>query len=379
MDEVESDAAQVGARDADLRSPEAGNHSSGDRYVAGGVHWESFSHRQLFAMLHERADVAAVHEAADRWQQYAESIGALADRFGRMLASLEAAWSGESADSAISALRKNTEWLAQLARTTTDMARPIDEAAYQLSAAQRAMPAPPDTEGTPAGAVTGSAAGPGTGFLIAVVGAVTGGTTSVVGSMIERSAEKDQAVYVMREHERGSRVVDADTPQFSDALTTIPGLVSMPGLAAAVGRTVAASTAHRRARGGPPEVRQAPTGDSAAGAGAAQTSTAASWAAVGPEARWQAMTSTSAVSGTVVGNQPVGGSVATHAACSRLVGGGGVLPPPVDRTTSRAFPASGTLAAGGARREEGDRTRSYPYDFDLFGDLESTAPAVIGE
>ncbi|KOX34359.1 hypothetical protein ADK67_03730 [Saccharothrix sp. NRRL B-16348] len=379
MDEVESDTAQGRSRGADPRSLEAGIHPSDDRYVAGGVRWESYSHRQLFAMLHERVDVAAVHDAADRWRQHGESIGALADRFGRMLASLEAVWNGESAVSAISALRKNAEWLAHLARTTTDMARPVDEAAYQLSAAQRAMPAPQDPANAHAGAVAGSAAGAGAGLLIAVVGAVTGGTTSVIGTMIGQSAEKDQAVYVMREHERGSQAVDADTPQFSDALTTIPGLVSMPGLTAAVGRTVAASTAHRRAQGKSQEARQDPLGESAPGAGAAQTSTAVSWAAGGPEARWQAMTSTSAVSGTVVGNQPVGGSVATHAAMSGLVAGGGMPPPPVDRSTSRTPPASGAHAAGGADREEDGRHGPYPYDFDLFGDLESTAPAVIGE
>ncbi|GAA2659989.1 MULTISPECIES: hypothetical protein [Actinosynnema] len=369
MEELEGSAAREGKRTPLPASSETEALTT-DRYVAGGVPWENYSHRQLFDMLHEHADLSATYEGAIRWRDHGEAIEFLSGQFNRLLTSLAHSWTGKSADNALELLGQNAAWLADLAHTAADMGTTVSTAADQLAAAQRAMPVPRDqATGASLGAGFGSDATGGESDLLAsVIGTVLGGTTSVLGDMLDERSHKDWAVQVMRDHEQGAMEIDDSTPQFAGTLSTITSLVAAPTIATALNRTPSQATAGRSPQERTHDTQQAQLGDRSSGLDTTQLSTAPSWSAVGPEARWQAMTAAS--SGLTAGNHPAGRSPAAQAAVGGLAAGGDV--------TAQGRAQEESAGAAGSSSETSKRRRS-PYEYDLFGDLDRSAPAVIGE
>ncbi|MFC7613086.1 WXG100 family type VII secretion target [Actinokineospora soli] len=116
---------------------------SADRYVVGGVNWESYTLEALIAMVADNASPAQLVQLADDWRQAGSEVSDSAAVLETALAQLMEFWSGTAAEQAREDVAANAQWLADLGDTAHQIGDPIQEAAGALKAAQDAMPALP--------------------------------------------------------------------------------------------------------------------------------------------------------------------------------------------------------------------------------------------
>jgi hypothetical protein len=403
-----TEAAQQFA--AAVREYRKAERSSDDAYVAGGTHWDGYSHKALFKMVWEKADPTHVERLADTWQRQGASISERSDELQRSLAKLLQHWSGGAADEASRTVLRNAAWLSDLGETATRMAAPVEHAAGALRSAQQQMPAPPEgfswgslAGGAAAGAAFGGPAG-------AAIGAVLGGVGSFFASASKKRKLKRRAVQTMQRFETAALDVDGSTPAFGGPAAGGGG-AGAGGPGATPGSGI----------GTPPVVRVPPggsTGDAAhggstgtSGAGGPGSgsgsgdSTVPSFAS-GSDARWNALTSGPGGAGFDAAKLGLGAGKpgAGLPGANGLWGGlPGVFPPGLGPTGRGAGGGRGGVGggvgggllrgrpgAGGAgygpgaigRRGEGDEDseheRRYPFEEDPFALDAKAAPPVIG-
>ncbi|HWC84605.1 MAG TPA: hypothetical protein VG756_32000 [Pseudonocardiaceae bacterium] len=191
---------------------------SGDRYLTGGVNWDSYDLPTLVSMVATPADPSQVVSVAEQWRAHGVSITQTADDLQRSLTTLMAYWQGDAAGQASSAVSINTGWLSAVGQTTSNLAESIEDAAGALRSAQATMPGSPASsfwsgyqtaaDGASAGAATAGPVGAGTGALI-------GGLTSVFGANADQTALKTQAVQTMQRYEQAAVTIDSATPVFT--------------------------------------------------------------------------------------------------------------------------------------------------------------------
>ncbi|HEY0639941.1 MAG TPA: hypothetical protein VGD67_20065, partial [Pseudonocardiaceae bacterium] len=153
-----------------------------DQYVVPGVHWNGFSHRTLFAMVHQQASPAQVETLADDWDRNGRDLTRRAEDLQRSLAAVLPYWGGEASEQAARSVIRAVGWMGDVGATSSAMSGPLQDSAGALRSAQATMPAPPDGGGWLGAAGAGAAAGFAVGGPIgAGSGAASGGIGSAFG------------------------------------------------------------------------------------------------------------------------------------------------------------------------------------------------------
>ncbi|MFJ8912162.1 PPE domain-containing protein [Amycolatopsis sp. NPDC102389] len=115
----------------------------GPEHLNAHIDWMSYSHRELYAMVHNELDLASAEAVAAQWTK----ISAFLDRAGTELRAALAAtadgWTGEGADRARDAAVKLVEWAGETAWRAENVANCVRRQADIADTARRTMPEPP--------------------------------------------------------------------------------------------------------------------------------------------------------------------------------------------------------------------------------------------
>ena len=203
---------------------------SADRYVVGGVNWESYTLEALIAMVADNASPPQLEQLADDWRQAGNEVNDAAAVLELALAQLMQFWSGTAAEQARQDVSANARWLGDLGETAHQIGDPIQEAAGALKAAQDAMPALPAPTATPParsaeGADTALDTG---GPLAAAISGTATGAESAFAAEQEQTRLKTVAVEAMRRFEGAAIGIDEATPAFTAQSTGGPTLPPAP-------------------------------------------------------------------------------------------------------------------------------------------------------
>lgn len=208
-----------------------GTGQSPDRYVTGGVNWESYSLEALVAMVADNANPAQLEQLADDWRNAGAQVGDAAAVLEAALAQLMEFWSGAAAEQARHDVALNAQWVADLGDTAHRIGTPIEEAAGALRAAQDAMPQiPPKPPVPPAQAVESAdaALARGGGPLAAAISGAAAGTESAFEAQQEEQRLKAVAVEAMKRFEGAALGIDEATPAFEEPATELRPLPDDP-------------------------------------------------------------------------------------------------------------------------------------------------------
>ncbi|RSN37156.1 hypothetical protein DMC61_03575 [Amycolatopsis sp. WAC 04169] len=115
----------------------------GPESLTADIDWMSYSHRELYAMVHNELDLASAEAVAAQWTK----ISAFLDRAGSELRAALAAtadgWTGEGADRARDAAVKLVDWAAETGWRAENVANCVRRQADIAETARRTMPEPP--------------------------------------------------------------------------------------------------------------------------------------------------------------------------------------------------------------------------------------------
>ncbi|SDC99515.1 WXG100 family type VII secretion target [Actinokineospora iranica] len=200
-----------------------GTGQADDRYVTGGVNWESYSLEDLVKMVAEQASAPQLERLADDWRAAGAEVVDAADVLSAALEELMTFWSGAAAEQARTDVALNAQWVADLGETARQIGDPIQEAAGALKAAQDAMPEiPPKPAVPPALAADSAAAGLDSGGpLASAIAGTAAGSESAFTAQQEEARLKAMAVEAMKRFEGAAIGIDQATPQFEDRGTAL--------------------------------------------------------------------------------------------------------------------------------------------------------------
>jgi hypothetical protein len=367
---------------------------SGDRYVVGGVNWESYTLEALIAMVADNASPPQLEQLADDWRQAGSEVSDAAAVLEMALAQLMEFWSGYAAEQARRDVSANAKWLGDLGETAHQIGVPIQEAAGALKAAQDAMPAlPPPALIPPARSVEGADAALRTGGpLAAAISGTATGAESAFAAEQQQAELKAVAVEAMRRFEGAAIGIDQATPAFSepsapDGSTPPTPVDRVPGTTTPPATRTPTTDAERwdDLTGG--------SGTSASSTGGAGASAGADGAAARgmPGGGMGGIPGSGATglteSGPGSGARPVApgpgvgltetfnpGNRPAAAAGGPVAGGAGA------GTGMGGMPMGGGMGAGaGAGGDSGEHRRRYPFDAENpFANDQKASPPVIG-
>ncbi|HEX5119691.1 MAG TPA: PPE domain-containing protein [Pseudonocardiaceae bacterium] len=333
------------------------------------VDWMSYSHQQLYDMVHNGVDLTGATHVAAGWATLAESLQSIGDRLGAALRASVDGWQGPAADQARNAIGTLVSWARDTGDAADAMAGCLTRQVDNLQTARSSMPAPvlapvgmfthSGTPGLPEPDAGSATVGPGT-TRTSSAGSFAAGPAIAVSPIVnvrQQQAAHQQAARVMQQLQDGSRAVYTTVPQFAAPPSPVAGPrqgpvslppgpmppvgnepvggMPMPGAAGWFGRTSGGGPAPAARTGGAP----AAVTDNAAGRGASSGATARA---------------------------------------------GGVGADEVGAPTGRAPSGIGTGVGGfgGGRRREDDQHHAPKYledDQEIFGIDGIIAPPVIGE
>ncbi|HVK24641.1 MAG TPA: hypothetical protein VM677_25055, partial [Actinokineospora sp.] len=189
---------------------------AGDRYVTGGVNWDSYSLEALVAMVAENASAPQLERLADDWRAAGAEVTDASSVLASALEDLMQYWSGAAAEQARTDVALNAQWVGDLGETARQIGDPVQEAAGALKAAQDAMPTippplPVDRALAVDNAQQGFAAG---GPLAAAINGTAAGADSAFAAEQEQAKLKSVAVEAMKRFEGAALGIDAATPRF---------------------------------------------------------------------------------------------------------------------------------------------------------------------
>lgn len=366
----------------------AGN---GDRYVVGGVNWESYTLEALIAMVADNASPAQLVQLADDWRQAGNEVTDAASVLELALAQLMEFWSGYAAEQARSDVAANAQWLGDLGSTAHQIGDPIHEAAGALKAAQDAMPAlPAPSPVPPARAAEGAdLALQNGGPLAAAISGTATGAESAFAAEQQQAQLKAVAVEAMRRFEGAAIGIDEATPAFSPQ--TVPGATTPPVDPGTPSRQVDPPATKPPATDGERWNDLTDGGTTASGTGSATGSSSDGFAARGGPGG--AAYLGGGATGLTEGNpgaaarppQPGAGVGLTEtfnpgnrpaAAAAGPIGGG---PTGAGTGMGGGMPMGAGMGAGAGAGQSDEHHRRYPFDAENpFANDQKASPPVIG-
>jgi len=115
----------------------------GPEHLTADIDWMSYSHRELYEMVHNELDLASAEAVAAQWTK----ISAFLDRAGTELRAAIVAtadgWTGEGADRARDAAIKLVDWAGETSWRAENVANCVRRQADIADTARRTMPEPP--------------------------------------------------------------------------------------------------------------------------------------------------------------------------------------------------------------------------------------------
>jgi hypothetical protein len=387
------------------------HHSADDdHYVTGGTNWNGYSLESLIKMVADQASPSQLQFLADTWRRQGGKLSASADNLQRSMYTLMQYWTGAGADEAMSKVGSNSQWIADIGATSTQIAEPVDDSGGALQSAQSTMPGHPKGGFWSAMGTAGGAAA--AGFAVggpfgAAAGAVLGGIASAFGFGSSKKKLKKKAVQTMTRYEDAILGIDRATPQFGrSADGNVNPIWNQPGSRPGVG-TMPGGVHLPSGTGTNPGGVDVPGNSPGIRPGGVDIGTTPSFAD-SPSGRWASMTGAGPYGLGAGGISGVGGGLgedalragrgfgagvgmgALGAGGMPMAGGFGGGRGDLERGPNRYARAGaagragmngygpGGMGAGANKEEDQEHKRRFPVEEDLFtGDLRA-APPVIG-
>jgi hypothetical protein len=114
----------------------------GEESLYDSVDWMTFTHEQLYDMVHQGVDVGGATALAAKWAKLGDTLHEIADSLAQALAASEEAWQGEAAEQARGSFSALSTWSHDAAATATDVSGCISIEANNADNARRSMPEP---------------------------------------------------------------------------------------------------------------------------------------------------------------------------------------------------------------------------------------------
>lgn len=400
-----------------------GGHHGGPRYNRDDLHepvdWMTYTHEQLYNMVHTGVNLAGAQAAATNWSKISEDIAGVRVNLLKAVEDSAVGWDSESARLARDGITEVTNWVDDTATYASKVAAAITTETNNVEAARAAMPPPPQAPDAPVGEEPVKPAlrdrlaqiepadtlTSGTSLQDARLVRSTGGefanVEAVGSSPVETLAAADashrRAADVMAAFQRNSAAVDQTVPQqFTPPVNPInpaptnpefgggrtPGTPETPGGGAGGPVTTAPTTNPNRgttntsSRGGGGFGGGRGGGGFGGGMGMARPFNSGS----GGQAGGAGGTGVPGVGGGAAGvNEGARGGVGAAAAAASPAAGGQTkaFQNPL---AMGAAPMAGAAGAGGRDDSREHKSASYlEEDDNVFGLDRKAAPPVIGQ
>ncbi|WP_330271617.1 PPE domain-containing protein [Lentzea sp. NBC_00516] len=129
-----------------------------DKYDRSDLHepvdWMTYTHEQLYNMVHTGVNLAGAQAAATNWQKIGEDIAGVRTSLLKAVEDSSVGWDSESARLARDGLTEVTNWVDDTANYATKVSTAITTETSNVEAARAAMPPPPQAPAAPVPAET---------------------------------------------------------------------------------------------------------------------------------------------------------------------------------------------------------------------------------
>lgn len=190
----------------------------------GDTNWQAYSHRQLYDMVWQDADVADVGAVAAEWARHGSALTGVAGALRGQGTALRSNWQGPAAELAADRLAELSDRIWNAGTRAGTVQRALGNASEALVLARNTMPPPPPDPLTLLTSAVG--AGP-----VPPLRAVAVGSAALFTGDATANAAKAEAVRVMRRYEATLR-------NSGDQVMPSAGVVGSFGRTSAVGRGV---------------------------------------------------------------------------------------------------------------------------------------------
>lgn len=133
------------------------NHHD-DKYDRSDLHepvdWMTYTHEQLYNMVHTGVNLAGAQAAATNWQKIGEDIAGVRSNLLKAVEDSAVGWDSDSARLARDGLTEVTNWVDDTANYATKVSAAITTETNNVEAARTAMPPPPKAPEPPVPAET---------------------------------------------------------------------------------------------------------------------------------------------------------------------------------------------------------------------------------
>lgn len=185
------------------------------------VEWKTWSHPELYRMVHEGIDTAGAMAVSATWARMGQELSELGDELNRLLLATAQAWEGDAAELAKESVSSLADWSGETGQRATEVSACVTIQVDNVTNARNDMPPPPYPMAYPADDVE-------------LPSQITAFTTNdfelakplVVDPMIYTTQERElheQAARTMERFQANSRDVYETVPQFAP-----PSLRKMP-------------------------------------------------------------------------------------------------------------------------------------------------------
>jgi len=145
-----------GNGDKDNKS--SNHHDDDDKYDRSDLHepvdWMTYTHEQLYNMVHTGVNLAGAQAAATNWQKIGEDIAGVRTSLLKAVEDSSVGWDSDSARLARDGLTEVTNWVDDTANYATKVSAAITTETSNVEAARAAMPPPPQAPAAPVPADT---------------------------------------------------------------------------------------------------------------------------------------------------------------------------------------------------------------------------------
>ncbi|WP_439662618.1 PPE domain-containing protein [Lentzea sp. HUAS TT2] len=129
------------------------SHHNDDKYDRNDLHepvdWMTYTHEQLYNMVHTGVNLAGAQAAATNWQKIGEDIAGVRTSLLKAVEDSSVGWDSDSARLARDGLTEVTNWVDDTANYATKVSTAITTETNNVEAARAAMPPPPKAPDAP--------------------------------------------------------------------------------------------------------------------------------------------------------------------------------------------------------------------------------------
>ncbi|SMC98090.1 hypothetical protein [Kibdelosporangium aridum] len=182
----------------------------GEDALYDNVDWMTFTHEQLYEMVHQGIDVSGANAVAAKWAMLGTAMQEIGDELAKALAASLEAWQGAAADQARGSLAALSAWSTDAGVTARDVSALVAQEASNAENARRTMPEPVATF-RPAIPIPANATSPMSAAFESAVDIVK----DPHGPTHTQHAAHQEAAQVMQQFQTASQEVYGTVPQFA--------------------------------------------------------------------------------------------------------------------------------------------------------------------